>query len=206
MGGRPTTSSCTWCVNLVSATLLLPLALALSPCPEVVSPVLSDKVARSQVVVQGQVRREVRVKDGSYGAEVEVQCVFKGGPVSSVINVIVDGHDGGERCVPADLPKERNYLIYLNRREGEGANSYTPTFSQDPAERKYLDELQFSCGLQVQLPSGVTESIVCKPERFVMPDYELDCPDTAPSGSPPVETHISVVGLSLACLLLPLLW
>lgn len=79
----------TLCSALVYGCLLFHLCGGQCPGDGTLSPVLDDKVAESDVVVQGQVLRQVKAEawDTSYTAELSVLCVYKGGPVPSLINV-----------------------------------------------------------------------------------------------------------------------
>ena len=55
-------------------------------------------------------------------------------------------------CVQTTLSTGSVNLVYL-RRSGD---HYTPTFTEDPADTKYLEELRYTCGLSVQFPTGET--------------------------------------------------
>ncbi|XP_076447645.1 uncharacterized protein LOC143284648 [Babylonia areolata] len=186
--------------TLAFASVVFHLALGLT-CPENRSPVLNDKVAESEVVLQGRLRRQVEVEnkpDQGYTAEVEVQCVFKGGPVASFIIVMVTDQ---ERSCMAGLEKNIS-LIYLNRNKvKDQSKTYLPTFTPDPAQRSYLDELKFACGLQVELPTGVPKSDVCNPDRFVQ-DYDPEecATQISPSSGSSAVTPFATA-LSGACIL-----
>lgn len=130
------------------------------------SPTLEDKVAGSEVVVQGHASRGLyRVDETRDGVEVNVECVYKGGPVPRVINVT-----GVAGCGLNQLLDKQTYLMYLKR---EGSR-HVPSFNADPDDRRYLDELEVVCGLHVQLPAGVPSSSKCRPEKFQTGDSS-DC-------------------------------
>ncbi|KAK7101614.1 uncharacterized protein [Littorina saxatilis] len=162
---------------LVYGCVLLHLCGGQCPDEGTPSPVLGDKVKRSEVVVQGKVLRQFDVKDRSYSVELRVYCVYKGGPLPAVITITGAGQAAGS-CVKTDLPRDSIKLVYL-RRSGE---QFTPTYTEDPADGKYLDELQFVCGLNVELPTGSGgPNKFCNPDSFE--NYYDDCQESTPPGT-----------------------
>lgn len=163
--------------------LLLPLTWA--QCLPEGSPTLDGKVAGSDVVVQGYSTR--MIESGGRQLELKVDCVYKGGPLPDSI-IVTSGPDGQATCVLNTLvAKRRTYLVYLTRQN----SSLFPAFNADPDEPRYLDELEMVCGLQVQLPTGVSSSKTCTPEKFQSEENE-DCGGmlkTVHEGNAATTTH-----------------
>lgn len=192
---------------LILGSAVVQLVMACAPKPKG-SPLLVEKVASSEIVAHGVVTRHVSDKAlrGSYTAVLDVHCVYKGGPLPPVINIINAGYVS-EKCVSAELPVGTKKLVYL-RREREG--NYSPTFTEDPATDKYLEELSLACGITNRYiyPQGVSASSAkadCRPENYVTSsDNDDDCPGEATTPRLPKEeitprggaAHISLAAAS----------
>ncbi|KAK7474142.1 hypothetical protein BaRGS_00034602, partial [Batillaria attramentaria] len=114
-------------------------------------PSMDELLFKSQVVMMGRVveRYSNPQLPTSYTAEVEVFCVYKGGPLPLKVNVTNAGKVP-DTCFASNFTIGDEVLAYLNRHED---GRFSPTYTESPAG--YKDEIFSACGIAIEYPGNL---------------------------------------------------
>lgn len=88
-----------------------------------------------------------------YSADLEVKCIYKGGPLNEHITVAEAGTVPG-LCLSTNLTVSQSYILFL-RSDGD---LFKQQFSPEPDDEQYIDEITAVCGLYLHYPTGYDTS------------------------------------------------
>ncbi|XP_041347737.1 uncharacterized protein LOC121367552 isoform X2 [Gigantopelta aegis] len=137
-------------------------------------PEMTTKFHFSTYVVYGKV---TGINPGSYDydslytTEMDVYCVFKGGPIPKKISITYSGFEPG-LCRANNYTVGGLYIAYMDDGDGPGVYRSSQGYEEDIGEDQTLDDVPMICGVVVDYPIGVTDKSVtwyC-PDSY--PDYE----------------------------------
>lgn len=115
---------------------------------------MDEILYRSPIVVLGKVVEHHTNKPqvpGVYAAELDVYCIYKGGPLPVKINITHAGVVPGV-CFSTNYSIDSEVLAYLQSHED---GTLTPTYKEHPSS--YKDEIFVNCGISIEYPGRLTQ-------------------------------------------------